>query len=180
MKKFFKDIGIIAMTAVMVFGFAACGGGKKANFGKYPADYPIAYVANYGARLGLPNPLTVEALFGSSAYFITSYNDAPVVVTFESSEGTKESFTAQLLLSTKASKETGNKDVKISRLQVTFESNSLSEMSYLRHVKVIDMVSGQIKEEKSNGDEMSDLGVFAFFAGFWSSGTFWDVSKYKQ
>jgi hypothetical protein len=129
---------------------------------------------------GLPNTLSVRTLFGPDAYFITSFNGVPAVVTLESAEGTQKSFTAQLLMSVKAAEGAGKEDTKITRMQVTFESDSTSEMSYIRYVKITDMQTGKITENRAYGDERSDAGLLAFFAGFWSGGLFWDVSKYNQ
>jgi hypothetical protein len=169
------------MSMVMMTGCTKAGSASKGtNFGNYPADYRIAYVSSYGSMLGLPNTLSVRTLFGPDAYFITSFNGVPAVVTLESAEGTQKSFTAQLLLSVKASEGAGNEDVKIMRMQLTFESDSTSEMSYLRYVKVTNMQTGRITEERAYGDERSDAGLLAFFAGFWSEGLIWDVSKYSQ
>jgi hypothetical protein len=172
---------IITIVVIGITSFTTCsasGGAKRANFGKYPADYEIAYISLYNFLYKLPNPLTVRDLFGPNAHFVTSlsgYPDIPVVITLEEAKGTQRSFTAQLLLSTKTSE--GTK--KGARLQVTFESDSISEKSYMRYVKLTDMTNGKITEHRGYGDEKTDAGTLALFAGFWSEGLFWDVSKYK-
>jgi hypothetical protein len=65
-----------------------------ANFGNYPADYPLAYAT----MAGFSKSPTVRTLFGPNAYFITSLDGIPVVVTLESTTGTQGRFTAQVLL----------------------------------------------------------------------------------
>ena len=170
----------IALVVIGITSFAACSASKKTDFDIYPADYPLAYVASYGSMFGLPNTLSIRTLLGPNAYFATSYKGVPIAVTLESTKGTQKSFTAQLLVSVKAAEGTGNEDVKIMRMQLTFESDSMAEMSYMRNVKVTNMETGKTTEESSFGDEKSDAGLIAFFAGFWNEGLIWDVSKYNQ
>lgn len=145
---------------------------EQVDFGDYPADYVIAYAT----MVGFSKAPTVRSLFGPDAYFVTSFQDVPAEVTVESTNATEEEFTAQLLLATKVPEE----EVKITRMQITFESDSMSEMSCLRYIKLVNMRSGETTEEISYGDEMSDAGLMAFFAGMLSGGLFWDVSKYNQ
>ncbi|GMO18858.1 MAG: hypothetical protein Pg6A_05520 [Termitinemataceae bacterium] len=141
----------------------------RANFGNYPADYPLAYAT----MLGLSKSPTVRTLFGPNAYFVTSFQDIPAVVTLESSNGTQGRFTAQLLLTLKAP-EKGDTRV---RMQITFESDSMSEMSYVRYIKIVNIMDGQISEKRSNGTQMSDANIMGFFIG--TMQMFWDVSKYQ-
>jgi hypothetical protein len=75
---------------------------KGANFGRYPADYPIKYLSMV-VTSELSDTLTVRTLFGPDAHFVTSFTGSPAVVTLESSQGAQERFTAQLLLTLKAS-----------------------------------------------------------------------------
>jgi len=148
-------IGITSITTC-----SASKGANGANFGKYPADYQIAYVATYGSMVGLPKTLSVRDLFGPDAYFATSlsgYTGVPIVITLEETKGTLKSFTAQLLLSVKTPE---GETKKGTRLQVTFESDSISEMSYMRYVKLTDLTNGKITEQRGYGDEKSDAGTF--------------------
>jgi hypothetical protein len=182
-KNSFLVLGMLALALMFGMSVVACRGKNnggngsnerssgKANFGNYPADYSIAYAT----MVGFSNAPTVRSLFGPDAYFSTSLQGIPVEVTLESTSGTKEKFTAQLLLTVKVPEK---EDVKINRMQVTFESDSMSEMSYIRYVKLVNMDSGKTTEKRSHGDERSDAGLVAFFAGM--QGLFWDVSKYKQ
>jgi hypothetical protein len=83
----------------------------RANFGNYPADYPLAYVTT----AGFSKQLTVRTLFGPNAYFATSIEGIegiPAIVTLESTNGAQGRFTAQLLLALKVP-EKG--DVKVMR-----------------------------------------------------------------
>jgi len=176
-----KNSGLtITLMVIGITSFTMCsasGRSKGANFGRYPADYQIAYVTTYGSMVGLPNTLSVRDLFGPNAYLATSYNGIPIIVTLEETKGTQKSFTAQLLFSFTV---TSGETMKGGRLQVTFESDSISEKSYLRYVKLTDMTNGKITDQRGYGDEKSDAGTLAFFGGLWSEGLFWDVSKYKQ
>ena len=173
----------LASVIILVIGItsftmcSASGGAKGANFGKYPADYEIAYVSLYNFLYKLPNPLTVRDLFGPNAHFgtILPGYGVPIVITLEETKATQKSFTAQLVMSVKtASGETQ----KTTRLQVSFESDSTSEKSYMRYVKLTDMTNGKTYENRGYGDEKSDAATVAFFAGMWSEGVWWDVSKY--
>ncbi|MDR2150222.1 MAG: hypothetical protein LBO67_05305 [Spirochaetaceae bacterium] len=143
---------------------------RKANFGDYPADYPLAYAA----MAGFPKSPTVKTLFGPHAYFAASLQGLPVVVTLESANGDKERFTAQLLLTLKAP-EKG--DIKMVRMQITFEADSMSEMTYVRYIKIVNMMSGEVSERRSNGTQNSDGNIMGFFFG--TMEIFWDVSKYQ-
>jgi hypothetical protein len=142
----------------------------RANFANYPADYPLAYVT----MLGLSESPSVMTLFGPNAYFVTSFQGVPAVVTLESSNGTQGRFTAQLLLTLKVP---DKGDKKIMRMQITFESNSMSEMSYVRYIKMVNMMNGQVSEKSSNGTQNSDANIMGFFIGVMEM--FWDVSKYQ-
>jgi hypothetical protein len=141
-----------------------------ANFGNYPADYPLAFAT----MAGFSKPLTVRTLFGPNAYFSTFFEDIPVIVTLESTNGTQERFTAQLLVTMKVP-EKG--DMKFMRMQITFEPDSMSEMSYVRYIKIVNMINGEASERRSNGTQNSDVNIMGFFIG--TMEMFWDVSKYR-
>jgi hypothetical protein len=154
----FVSVGVFAQTT------------EKADFGKYPADYPLAYAT----MVGLSKPPTVKTLFGPDTYFLTSFQGIPAVITLESTSGTRERFTAQLLLTVEVP-EKG--DMKVIRMQMRFESDDMSEMSYVRYIKMVNLMNGQISEQTSYGDQMSDGNIMGFFLG--TMELFWDVSKYQ-
>jgi hypothetical protein len=159
-------IGCLLFIGTSVFAQAS----GRANFGNYPADYPLAYAS----MVGFSKSPTIRSLFGPNAHFITSFQGIPAIVTLESTNGTKGKFTVQLLLTVKVP-EKG--DMKVVRLQVTFESDAMSEMSYIRYVKMVNMINGQASEQISYGDQMSDGNIMGFFLG--TMELFWDVSKYQ-
>jgi hypothetical protein len=161
-------VGLFMIMFVSTGVFAQASG--RANFGNYPADYPLAYAT----MVGFSRSPTVRTLFGPNAYFATSFQDIPAVVALESTNGTQEKFTAQLLLTLKVP-ETG--DTKLMRMQITFESDNMSEMSYIRHIKMVNMMNGQPAELRSNGTQNSDGEVMGFFIG--TMKMFWDFSKYQ-
>jgi hypothetical protein len=161
-------VGMFMILFVSVGVFAQTSG--RANFGNYPADYPLAYAT----MVGFSKSPTVRSLFGPNAYFITSFQGIPAVVTLESTNGTQGRFTAQVLLTLKVP-ERG--DMKVMRMQITFESDGMSEMSYIRYIKIVNMMSGEASEQRSNGTQNSDGNIMGFFLG--SMEMFWDVSKYQ-
>jgi hypothetical protein len=161
-------VGVFIILFVSADVFAQTSG--RANFGNYPADYPLAYAT----MVGFSKSPTVRTLFGPNAYFLTSFQGIPAIVALESTNGVQGEFTAQLLLSVKVP-EKG--DMKVVRMQITFESDDMSEMSYIRYIKMVNMQTGKASEERSYGDERSDAGIIAFFLG--SMELFWDVSKYR-
>jgi hypothetical protein len=123
---------------------------------------------------GFSKAPTARTLFGPNAYFITSFQGIPAIITLESANGDRESFTAQLLLTLTVP---GKGDMKALRIQVTLESDSMAEMSYVRYVKMVNMINGETSEQRSYGDKMSDGETVGFFIG--TMELFWDVSKYK-
>jgi len=143
----------------------------KVYFGSYPADYEIAYFSIVGYK----KAPTIRVLFGPNVVLASSFQGVPATVIIESATGNKNKFTGTLLLSAEIP-DTGELK-KIMRLQVTFQSNSLSEKSYVRHVKVANLISGRISEQISNGSEFQDGKVFGFFEG--SMKYFWDVTKFQ-
>jgi ATP-dependent Clp protease adapter protein ClpS len=176
MKNFVRvGLFMVFYLFVSVNTFAQTSG--RANFGNYPADYPLAYVAATGAFSKSP---TVRTLFGPNAYFAASFQDIPAIVTLESSGGSQGKFTAQLLLTVKAP-EKG--EIKIIRMQVIFESDNMSEMSYVRYIKMVNMIDGKVTEQSSYNarqrlyDASDDVTIMGFFVGIMEF--FWDVSKYQ-
>jgi hypothetical protein len=161
-------VGMFMILFVSAGVFAQTSG--RANFGEYPTDYPLAYAT----MVGLSESSTVKTLFGSNAYFATSFQGFPAVVTLESSNGAQGRFSAQLLLTAKVPQKG---DVRIMRMQIRFESDDMSEMSYVRYIKIANMMNGQESEQISYGDQMSDGNMIGFFLGIME--LFWDVSKYK-
>jgi hypothetical protein len=161
-------VGMFMILVISTGVFAQTSG--RANFGNYPSDYPLAYAT----MVGFSKSPTVRKLFDPNAYFITSFQGIPAVVTLESTNGTQGRFTAQLLLTVKVP-EKG--DMKIMRMQITFESDGMSEMSYVRYIKMVNMMSGEVSEQISDGTQYSDGNVMGFFIG--TMPMFWDVSKYQ-
>jgi hypothetical protein len=161
-------VGMLMILFVSAGVFAQTSG--RANFGNYPADYSLAYAT----MVGFSKSSTVRTLFDSNAYFVTSFQGIPAVVTLESTNGVQGRFTAQLLLTLKVP-EKG--DMKVMRMQITFESDGMSEMSYVRYIKLVNMMSGEADEQRSNGTQNSDGNIMGFFIG--TMEMFWDISKYK-
>ncbi|MDR1277515.1 MAG: hypothetical protein LBK02_02060 [Treponema sp.] len=141
------------------------------NFERYPADYGIAYFNMLG---WYPAP-AVRDLFGPNAAFVTSFQGVPAVVNLEKASGTNKEFTGQLLL-TINTPEQG--EMKVMRLLVTFEPDTMSEMSYARYIKLVSLVDGNTTERRSYGDQNSDGEILGIFAG--AMEYFWDVSKLQQ
>ena len=160
------SVFMILFVGVGIFGQTS----GRANFGNYPADYPLAYAT----MAGFSKSPTVRTLFGPDAYFMTSFQGIPAIVTLESTDGTQGRFTAQLLLTLKVP-ERG--DMRLMRMQITFESDRMSEMSFVRYMKMANMMTGEAFEERSYGDQMSDGNIMGFFIGIMEM--FWDVSKYQ-
>jgi hypothetical protein len=139
-----------------------------ASLGNYPADYGIAYFN----VLGVSNAPTVRDLYGPSAPFATTVNGLPAKITFESSSGNQNEFTATLLLTMTTDEE---ENMKVMRMQVTFQPDSMTERSYVRYVKIANLITGQISEQASRGTEMEDGRLFGLLAGMLDY--FWDTSK---
>ncbi|MDR1105613.1 MAG: hypothetical protein LBL44_04580 [Treponema sp.] len=138
------------------------------TFGSYPADYGIAYFS----MLGIAPAPTVRGLFGPETAFVTSFGDVPATVTLEKTTASEKEFTGQLLLTLHVP-EKG--DMKTFRLQVTFVSDDMSEMSYCRYVNLVNLMDGSRTEQRSYGDQNSDGKVLGIFAGVLEY--FWDMSK---
>jgi len=142
----------------------------RVNFGSYPADYEIAYFN----LLGYAKAPTVRALFGPNAVFATTFTGAPATVVLESGTVERNTFTGTLLLSAKSD---SGADIRIMRAQFSFEPDRLTEKNYVKHVKIANLMSGEITEKVSYGGELQDGEVFGFFAGFMDY--LWDVTKLK-
>lgn len=136
---------------------AASGSGVKkaglSNFGQFPADYRIAHLNMAGRAY------TVRELFGQSPEipFAAEFQGKPCTVTIESPASSASAFSATLLLTVEG--------VKFLRVLVEFETDPMTEMSYVRHVKGANMISGQTNE---NYDEAQAAGMFlGFMREFW-------------
>jgi hypothetical protein len=144
----------------------------KAAFGTYPADYNIAYCNEVGYSKGL----TIRDLFGQDTPFLTMYKGkTPTVVTLESAKGTDKEFTAQLLLTWDVP---GKGVIKVVRLLVKFDADSMAEKSYVSYLKFVNLSNGQATEDQSSGDEYSKGKIFGTFVGYMAM--FWDEAALKQ
>ena len=141
-----------------------------ANSGNYPVDYGIAYMN----MVGYSKSATIRDLFGPNALFASTYNGVPSKVTVESTSGNRNEFSAILLIEIKQ-KDT-EEYVRLLRMQVRFQADSVTEKSYVRYARVVIFRTDQIFEQQSNGSERQDGQVIGFFgpAMKW----FWDMSKY--
>jgi hypothetical protein len=142
---------------------------SRANFGNYPADYELAY---WRTLMGSKGP-TIRKLFGPTAPFAKSIEGLPVSVTFETTTGNRTEFTAVLLVSVK-NQNTGE-EIKVYRMQTIFRADSMTEMSYLRYIKIANLYNGEIIEKRSRGGERENADLCSFFYGFME--TFWDMAK---
>ncbi|MDR2797634.1 MAG: hypothetical protein LBB80_04760 [Treponema sp.] len=143
----------------------------SANFGNYPADYGIAYLN----MAGFTRSLTVRDLFGSSAPWITTFQSIPSIVTLDSTSGDSNKFSAVFTLTLQVP-ETGQ-EFKVFRMQVEFRSDNFTEKSYVRYVKSVNMMSGEIEEKRSYGNQMDDANICGYFIGMMAA--FWDMEKLK-
>ncbi|AEF84690.1 putative lipoprotein [Treponema primitia ZAS-2] len=141
---------------------------KDTTFGKYPADYKIAYFSLLGSSL---NP-TVRNLFSPGTTFATSLEGIPTTITLEKTTASEKEFTGQLLVTLHVPEKD---DMKMMRLLVTFVSDDMSEMSYCRYVNLVNLISGSKTEKKSTGSQNSDGETLGFFVGVMEY--FWDMSK---
>lgn len=136
---------------------------KDTTFGPYPADYKIAYFSLLGSSL---NP-TVKVLFSPGTSFVTSVEGSPATVAFEKASGSEKEFSAQLLLTIDT--------MKFMRMQVKFQSDDMGEMSYLRYLKLVNLINGNTTEKISRGTQNSDVEILGFFVGVMEY--FWDMGK---
>ena len=150
-------------------GSSSAQASKKVNFGSYPIDYELAYFR----MLGNSNPPTVNELFGPDATFGTSFNNIPSRVTLESCTGNKNELNAVLLLAIQNPNTEEYMDAM--RMQLMFQSDDSANMSYVRYVKIINLVSGAITEKRSSGNQMDDAELTGLLAGMLPY--FWDDSK---
>jgi hypothetical protein len=171
MRKVGIFVGLMVLLSFAAVSAVSAQSSIKADFGKYPADFGVAYSSMIGFY---PVP-TMNKLFGAKAPFATSFQGIPAVITLEKASGTAKEFSAQLLLTLKVP-ETG--DMKGMRLLVTFQADSTSEMSYCRYIKLVNLIDGSITEQRSNGSQNSDGTVIGIFFGVMEY--FWDVSKLKE
>jgi hypothetical protein len=151
----FVSAGVFAQTS------------RGANFGNFPADYHLAYEELFE----FSKPLTPRTLFGLNAPYAAFLDDVPVVVTMESSSGTREKFSAELLMTAK------EKNLKAMRLEVIFEPNNAERECVPRYIKMTNLINGTVYEKKSNGDLKADVENLGMFSE--AMEIFWDVSKYR-
>jgi hypothetical protein len=168
MKKILFLIGFVYLTVgVNIYAQSSV----KANFGNYPADFEIAYLDMAGF-----SKVTLRTLFGPNAPFATTFQGTPAIITLESaSADSKTVFTAILLCSIK--KPDTGEIIKLMRIQMLFQSDSMTEKSYVRYVKFANINNGQIAERYSRGTETQNAEVAGFFVGMMEF--FWDISKLK-
>lgn len=161
------------LSICLLFGlglFSYAQNSVKANFGAYPADYELAFWNMDGSSKS--KPPTVRKLFGDDAPFISDMDGIPVKVTVESASGNKSAFTSILLLTMKNK----DKEVKALRMQIKFVSDSMAEKSYVRYIKIANLMSGVVSEQSSYGSAEEDANIMGFFIGFMQA--FWDVTKF--
>jgi hypothetical protein len=109
-------------------------------------------------------------LFGPNVSFASSFQGIPANVTLESASGSRNEFVAVLLLTIKNSN--SGEDLRVMRVQVKFQSDSMAEKSYVRYVKLVKLISCQATEQQSYGSQMEDSQVFGYFSGLLQY--FWD------
>jgi hypothetical protein len=144
---------------------------KKVNFGKYPADYELAYAT----MAGLTKAPTVRSLFGPKAKFATTFSGIPVTITLESVKALSDSFTAKLLMTLNVK---GKKPQKAIRLFVKFVPDSMTETTHVDDFVLANLLNGQKTEEQSYGDAQSDAQAIGAFIS--SMDMFWDTTEYKN
>lgn len=168
MKKIWSMMYVLVLALSMK---AYAQNSAPANFGNYPADYEIAYLN----MLGFTKSLTVRDLFGSSAPWITTFqNRIPSIVTLDSTSGDSNKFSTIFTLTLK-NPET-DQELKLLRMQVEFRSDNFAERSYVRYVKIVNMLSGEMEEKRSYGNQRDDAEICGYFIGIMMEG-FWDMSK---
>lgn len=167
---------VCGVVLVLLVAFFAGGGGggsssgsSASRFGSYPANYEIAFFNT----LGYSKAPTVRDLFETNAPFITSFQGVPATVTIESAKDTGNEFEAMLLLTVKI-QNTGE-ERKFFRMEVKFQPDKMAEKSYVRYVRIANLITGDSAEEQSFGSQMKDGEVFGFFGGLME--VFWDTSK---
>jgi len=157
-----KYAGFTGFLLLSFFLCVNCSGSKKSDntskFGSYPVDYSIAYLN----LAGYSKPITIRDLFGPNALYANTFYGAPSSVTVESVSGSKNEFSATILVSLKDPN--GGKDINAFRVQVKFKADSSTDKSFVRYVKATDLSTGQIAfEVQSQGGEYEDgeaVGMF--------------------
>jgi hypothetical protein len=145
-------------------------GSTASRFGKYPANYEIAYFST----LGYSKVPTVKDLYNNNAPFLTEFQGVPAVVTIESIDGTGSELEALLLLTIKPKE---GDERKFARMEVKFQSDKMTEKSYVRYVRFANLLTGQTAEQQSYGSQMEDGEILGFFVGLMV--LFWDTSKFE-
>ena len=173
----------VVIVVVIIINVAGSGGrggsgqtgvGQKVSatsFGNYPVDYGIAYLN----MAGYSKAPSVKQLYGPNANFLTSFQGLPASVTLESASGTTDEFTATLLLSIQPADSTEMR--RISRMQVKFEADAMAERSYVRYLRLINLINGTDTVLESYGDTYQDAECAGGFGG--SMQLFWDVSEFQ-
>jgi hypothetical protein len=139
-----------------------------ANFGAFPADYPVSNMGGF----------TVRELYGPDTRFAMRINERPCRIVIASSSGTASEFTAALLLKVRNSQD---KEVDAIRLEARFHADNVREVSSIRYCKYEDLGSGQsVEREYYPGGDVYDQGeVIGAFIGaaktFWNKD--WDPKK---
>ena len=148
-------------------GSSAGGGSRSVNFGRYPTDYKLAYTS-----MLMRNAPSIRDLFGPDVVYVTSIDGFPATVKLESSNGTKDRFDVQWLFI--ANYPEGE---NVIRIQVTFVSHETTQMSYVYHIKVSNLSTGQITEQRAYGDAHNDAEVTGFFIGVYMD-AFANINKF--
>ena len=174
-----KIIGIAALVVIGAISIgllatgASPGGGtsssKNLNFGSYPVNYKLAYTSEF-----LRIPPTIKDLFGSNVKFKNSFGGVPATIKIESVSGTSDRLNIQILITANTPE---LKNIDMMRIQVTFEVNQLTQMSYVRNIKAASLISGIVEDKTSYGDAHSGAEAMGFFIGAYIE--IGDISRFQ-
>jgi hypothetical protein len=154
---------------------------EKINFGNYPVDFKIwagsnifdtGDPTNIFVKGGYSRALSIRELFGPAAPFLTQLEQAPVTVTVESSSGNRNEFKVTMLLSVNPPNQ---ESVRIARMQLQFQSDSVRELTYVRYVRQVNLINDKVIELRSSGGLLDDMATLSLFVGL--MGMCWDTSK---
>ena len=170
---------VLLLLVLIIFGIAGSSrtssgssnaqASKKVNLGSYPVNTELAYFR----MLGNSNPPTVNELFGPDASFATSFNSIPSRVILESCTGNKNELNAVLFLAIQNPNTEEYMDAM--RMQLMLQPDDSSNMSYVRYVKITNLVSGTITEKRSSGNQMDDAELSGLLIGVLPY--FWDTTE---
>jgi hypothetical protein len=174
---------LVLMAAIAVSACSQQKDSGKSIFGKYPANYEIAYLNMFGYS---KSP-TINELFGPERIFTTTFEGVPSKITLESTS-TREygfgdyQFIAVLLLTIK--KADTDENVNLFRVQIRFRSDSIYEKSYIQYIKFDNLISGESIEQKSYGVGLEEEGqLMGFFTGGSTGsgilGWIWNTSRFQ-